>query len=307
MIENLDILYAVSGQSLTFDCPEGLPSSVTASAVYENSYGDDDDTETALSGSASISSVSTTFDLDSGEASANPHTLYIASTSGIAIGDKLIATNTAGETEIIQVRQLISGESIESLHPLQNDYVSGDTLTGLTVSHALLDAWTADKLNISDASPSPRYRWRLEYVGADSKTHVAHVYFDLNRYSAETTVSGLDVDAAYPWLSWLDRLPIHDKEDRGARIIKEAARQVKLKLFHAGKADEAMRNREVMEDLIMHRAAALAAGPDLQALKVIEDNFTAAYNNFILAGQAESDADGSGAATQSSPSPITRR
>lgn len=307
MIENIDILYSVTGQSLTFDAPEGAPASVTSSQVFENSYSDDDDAEAALSGSASISSVSTTFDSDSGYSSANPHQLNIASTTGIGIGDKLVAENAAGETEIIVVRQILSGASVESRHPLANDYVSGDTLKGITISHSVDSTWVADDDNISDTTPNPRWRWRLEYVGADGKTHLHHAYFDLVRYSAASTVTGLDVDAAYPWLRWLDSLPGYDKEDRGARIIREAYRQVKLMLAHAGKADEAIRNREVLEDLVVHKAAEIVAGSDLEAREVIERNFQAAYNNFIVAGQTEFDADGDGAASEADPSPVWRR
>lgn len=307
MVENIDILYGVATQSLTFDAPEGQPASVTASTVYENSYGDDDTAETALSGSAAISSVSTTFDAASGESESNPNTLNVASTVGISIGDQLIAENAAGETEVIVVRQITSGASLESRHPLANDYTTGDTLKGLTVTHALLDAWTADKTNISDTGPQPRYRWRLEYVGADSKTHVHHAYFDLVRYSGTSTVTGLDVDAAYPWLDWLNNLPVHDREDRGARIIKEAYRQVKLTVATAGKADEGIRNREVIEELVMNRAASIVAGRDLEAQEAIAKMWDRSYNNFILAGQTDTDDDGSGAATESDSSQVWRR
>lgn len=307
MVENIDILYAVATQSLTFDAPEGLPTSVTASTVYENSYGDDDDAETALSGSASISTVSTTFDADSGEGSGNAQTLNVASTAGISIGDRLIATNAAGESEIILVRQIVSGASLESRHPLANDYTTGDTLKGLTITHALSDTWTADKTNISAGGQNPRYRWRLEYVGADAKTHVHHAYFDLVRYSGTSTVTGLDVDAAYPWLDWLNNLPIHDREDRGARIIKEAYRQVKLSLSTANMADEGIRNREVLEELVMNRAASIVAGRDLEAQEAIAKMWDRSYNNFILAGQTETDDDGTGAASESDSTQVWRR
>ena len=297
----------MTGQSLTFNTPGGQAASVTSSTVFENSSSDDSTAESATTGSAAVSTVSTTFDAASGESQRNPHTLYVAATTGIVIGDHLVATNVAGETEIIEVRQIISGVSIESRHPLTNDYVSADTVEGTAIAHAVDATWVAAKTNISDATPSPRYRWRLEYVGADGATHVHHAYFDLVRYSVGTMVTGLDVDAAYPWLGWLDSVPVYDREDRGARIIKEAQRQIKLKLFHAGKADQAMRNREAMEDLILHRAAFLVAGADPDARAAIAENFDAAYNNFIIAGQVESDADGSGAAKPSKPSPPWRR
>lgn len=311
MIENIDILYNVTGQSLYFDAPEGRPSSVTGSVVYCNSDGDDATAESATTGSAAIeTNPDTTFDADSGLGQLDPTALNLAATTGIVASAKhprrYLATNALGETEWIEVTGVESGATARSRFALRNAYTSGDTLESTRITHAIDSTWVADDDHISGTAPAPDYRWRLEYV-VDSVTYVHHIYFDLVRYSGTTTVTPLDVDGAYPWLRWLNRLPTEDQEDRGQRVINEAYRQVKLKLHMAGKADEAARNREIMEDLVIHRAAYLAAGADLEAADVAIRNFNESFDNFIVVPKLEFDNEGDGAAAPSDPSPIWRR
>lgn len=305
MINNLDIIFGATGQFLEFDAPEGAPTSIVSS-VFENADGDDATAESATTGSASASSVSTTFDAASGAAQSDPHMLYIASTTGIEKGSRYLIENAAGDSETIECVEVVSGVSIRSRLPLRNDYANADTLVGTTISHAIDATWVADKNNISDPDPQPRYRWRIEYT-AGGETRVHYAYFDLVRQKGGTTVTGIDVDGAYPWLDWNSKLSVYDQEDRGERVIAEAYRQVKLSLSMHGKADEAMRNREAMEDLVIHRAALLVAGTDLDAVERIEQNETKSWNNFVVAGQTDSDADGSGAAAPSSPARVWRR
>jgi len=305
MIENLDILYTVTGQVLEFRAPEGVPSSIT-STVYENTDGDDATAEPATTGAVAASTVSTTFDAAAGMSESDPLVLPLAATTGIVIGKRYLITNAAGESETVEVREITAGVSVGIRHELLNDYANGDTLVGTHITHAIDATWVADSDNISTPTGNPRYRWRLEYT-AGGTVRVHHIYFDLVRYSGGTTVDALDVDSAYPWLDWVNKLSTADREDRGQRVISEAYRQVKLQMLQHGKADEAARNREIMEDLVIHRAALLVAGSDLEAREAIADNEKAAWNNFIVAPGLELDADGSGAAQTATRVPIFRR
>lgn len=307
VIQNLDILYNVTGQSLVFDCPEGRPSSVTSSAVYPNHYGDDDTAEDALDSTASIeTNPDTTFDAASGDGQSDPRICNIAATTGIATGRRYLLTNATGETEWAEVRAITSAVSVQTRFPLRNAYANADTFESTRITHALDATWIADKTNISPVDPNPHYRWRLEYV-VDSVTYVAQVFFDLVRASGTTTVTGLDVDGAYPWLGWMHRLSSEDMEDGGARVIAEAYRQVKLKMSTAGRADEAARNREVIDDLVIHRAAELVAGMDVQAIEIIRLRFDESYNNFIIGAQTPFAATESGAASTPVKSTVFRR
>ena len=53
------ILYNVTGQSIYLDATEGRPSSVTSVAVYNDTAGDDDTTESATTGSAAVETIQT--------------------------------------------------------------------------------------------------------------------------------------------------------------------------------------------------------------------------------------------------------
>lgn len=309
MIENLDILFGVASQNLVFDAPEGRPSSVTSSTVFENAHSDEATVESATTGSAAIETTpDTTVDAASGYGEANPKIINVAATTGAVVGRRYLATTADGEAEWFEVREIASGVSLTARKPFANTYASADTVESTRITHGVLDAWAAAKTNLSPLTQGPRYRWRVEYVVA-SVSYVAQVYFDLVRYSAASTVTGLDVDRAYPWINWLHALPTHDREDQGANIIKEAYRQVRLHLATAGKAIEAARNREVMEDLVIHRAASLAVGRDIEAAETIEKNYERQFNNFIVTPKAALpfDPDGSGSASPSKASPMWRR
>jgi hypothetical protein len=308
VIENLDIIYSVTGQSLAFDCPEGRPSSVTSSTVFENDDGDDGTAEVATTGSAAIeTNPDTTFDAASGDGQGDPRICSLTATTGIALRRRYLATNADLETEWVDVIAVDSAASATARHPLSNAYTTADTFESTRITHAVDSTWVADKNNISPAQPYPRYRWRLEYVVA-SVTYVQQVYFDLVRYSGTTTVTGPDVDRAFPWLGWMHRMTSEDREDVGARVIAEAYRQVKIDLMQASKADQAARNREVMEDLVVHKAAALSVRPDEPGVvEFLEAKYQTRYNNFIVTPKLKFDADGSGAARPSHSSPVWRR
>lgn len=307
MIQNLDILYSVTGQSLVFDCPEGRPSSITSSTVYLNSYGDDDDTEAATTGSAAVeTNPNTTFDATSGDGQADPRICNLAATTGITKNRRYLATDATGEKEWVEVIAITSADSVQARFALRNTYANSDTFESTRVSHAIDATWVADKTNVSPSDPNPHYRWRIEYV-VDSVTYVANVFFDLVRASGTTTVTGQDVDAAYPWLGVMDSLAAEDIEDQGERVIREAYRQVKLKMSTAGRADEAARNREVVDDLVIHRAAELFAGKDVDALEIIRSNFNTSFDNFILGAQTPFDDSGDGAADEPDKSMVWRR
>lgn len=305
MIENQDILYSVAGQSLEFDAPEGIPTSIT-STVFENSDGDDSTAESATTGSAAASTVATTFDAVSGSSEANPNLLNVTATAGFVRLGRYLATNSDSEPELIEVVAVESGVRLQSRHELKNDYAIGDDLVATRITHALDTTWVSDKNNISQPDPSPRYRWRLEYTVA-GKIYVHNAFFDLVRESGNTTVSPLDIDSAYPLLQWLTVLPTNHREDRGAGIIKDAYRQVKLAMSHEGKADEAARNREMMEDLVIHKAALMVAGDSFETFEQIKLNYDTAFNNFIRGGVLKMDSDGSGAAKPSPKSRVWRR
>ena len=256
MSQAIDILFGVTGQSLYFDCPEGRPSAVTSSTVYENTTGDDGTAESATTGSAAVeTSPNTTFDAASGDGEANPNQCNLTATTGCAIGRVYLATNATLESERVEVTAISSGAHVLAREPLKNSYTTADTFVSTRVTHAIDSTWVADTSNISaEIAPNQRYRWRLVYV-VNSVTYVHDAYFDLLRYAARHDVTALDVDRKFP--GWIDRLPTYYREDQGRTLIDEAHREIKYDLYNELKGDQDIRNREVINELVILRAGML--------------------------------------------------
>ncbi len=254
--QTIDLIYNVTGQSLYFDCPEGRPSSVTTSTVYANTTGDDGTTESATTGSAAAeTNPNTTFDADSGYGQADPRQCNLTATTGVAVGRVYLATNALSEKELVEVTAISSGAYVLAREPLANAYASADTFVSTRVTHAIDSTWVADSSNISaEIAPNAKYRWRLVYV-VSSVTYVHDVYFDLLRYPARHDVTPVDVDRKFP--GWIDRLPTYYREDQGRTLIDEAHREIKYDLYNELKGDQDIRNREVVNELVILRAGML--------------------------------------------------
>jgi len=220
--------------------------------------GSDDDTAETAFGSPSIeANPDTTFDANSGEGSSNPNVCNLASTTGIEVGRKYLATNANSESEWVEVVSVTAGVSVTVRHPLRNAYVSGDTFQSTTVQATVDATWIADSNNISDdTDPNPSYRVRWTWVDAGSTTRVIDEYFDVVRYQGQHTVRPVDVDLLVP--GWIDSLPGEHREDRGAALLDAALDEVRLDLQEFDLADEMLRNRVVVDALVTRKAIALS-------------------------------------------------
>lgn len=272
--QTLDMLFDVTGQSLYFDAPEGRPSSVTSSAVYENATADTGTAEAALTGSAAVEVNPNTTIRTAYTANQGVRAVAVTASTGIAIGRRYLASNAMGEREFVEVTAIdTAGPTIYTREPPANDYTAtvGDTLQTTRIAHALDATWIADTANLSsEYDPNPRYRWRLVYV-AGGATQVHDVYFDLVRYAARHDVSALDVVRKFP--SWLETLPSYHRDDQGRELIEEAFREVKYDLYQELKADQSIRNREVMNELVTLRAGYIAAPSEENRLRY-QNRFT---------------------------------
>jgi len=282
-----EILFGVTSQTLKFDAPEGVPSSVTSSEVFENSTGDDGTAETALSGSAAITgSPDTTIDAASGDDKADPTLLNVAATTGFAIGGVYLVASASLEQEWFECIEITSGASVRARHPFRNAYSSSDTVKSTEVTHAIDSTWVADANNISASlDPNPRYRWRVVYV-VGGLTYAHAFWFDLVRYRGEHNVTHLDVDAAWP--GWTRHLVAEHREDSGARLIKEAYRDVKVHLHRAELADQMAMNGEIIDDLVVFKAAVIGerskivqGTPDPEALALATEIYDSRFNDLI--------------------------
>jgi len=275
--QTLDILFGVTGQSLYFDAPEGRPSSVTTSSVFETTVGDDGTAESATTGSAAVETTpNTTFNAASGDGQADPRKCNLTATTGCAIGRRYLAKNALGETEFVEVTGISSGVYVQARQPLQNAYTTADTF-----------------------APNPRYRWRLVYV-VSSVTYIHDAYLDLVRYAARYDVTGLDVERRFG--GWLRVVGTFEREDQGASVIAEAFQRVKFDLYNLGVADQSVRNREVVNELVKFCAGAMVFD-DEQHWKLYQDRLS----QLVAWGKTNLATDSSGASGPADVRPLWRR
>ena len=242
-----DIAFGVTGQVVTFDAPEGRPSSVVSVEVFPWQTGDDGTAESAVGAGSVETGPSTTLDGSAGADQANPNLIPLTATTGAEVGRVYLITSDTLEREWVEVAEVASGVSVTAKHPLHGTYTSGAAFVSTRITATVDSTWVADSANLDDsAGPNPAYRVRWVYV-VDGTTHVADTYFNLVRYAGAHGVRPQDVELTHP--GWLDRLPTDHIADQGRRLIDEAYRGVKLDM-HAVWTDDAMvANSEIIDEL----------------------------------------------------------
>jgi hypothetical protein len=297
----IDILFGVTGQSLYFDAPEGRPSSVTSSDVFENSTGDDGTEEVATTGSAAVeTNPNTTFDAASGSDQADPRVCNVTATTGVVVGRHYRATNAAGEVDIVECAAFVAGATVTARQPLFNAYAVADTFQSTRITHALDSTWIADTNNLSGVfDPNPTYRWRLVYV-VGGVTYAHDLYFDLVRYAGRHDVTPLDVDRRAR--GWMERVSSDDRETQGRSVIDEAYRILKMDLYNHSLPDQAVRNRELVNELVTLAAVALVDDTEANWKK-----YTDRLAHFIAWGKASVSVSTSGAAASVDPRGVWAR
>jgi hypothetical protein len=250
----VDLLFGVAGQVLTFDAPEGRPSSVTSAAVYLADVGD---TTTELALAPTIeANPNTTTDAAAGASQSNPKRVPLVATTGTAIGRLFLLTNADLQKEWVDVQEVIAADAVIARHPLHDEYPAGSTFQSTRISAAVDDAWAADVANLyDDTEGNPMYRVRWVYVVA-GVTYIADTYFNLVRYGARHGVTPKHVDDLAP--GWIDALPIDHKVDAGRRLIDEAYREVKLDLKVRRIDDATVADAEVIDTLVRYKAIELS-------------------------------------------------
>ena len=310
MIATQEITLGLTSQSLVFDCPDGRPSAVTSVTVYEADADDTATAEAATTGSAAVdTNPNTTLSVAAG---VGDQSITVTSATGFVVDRRYFLAAAAGHREEIEVAS-ITGSVLTLRHPLINAYlVTTSTVATGRCTISVDNTWAADVANLSPAlTPNARYRVRwLVTVGGVAQVYDR--YFDVVRYPARHNVSPLDVERRHP--GWLDGLPIDFREDQGRALIDRAWQALKEDLRQDGKADQAMRNSEMVAELVITRTmllrnedAFLVGSIDAPRLAAARDLYAQRYNAAIRAPVAPMDVTGGGAATTNRPTPIGRR
>ncbi len=303
-----DILFGLASQTIYVDCPDGRPSSVTSVDVWD--YASDDATteESATTGSASVeTNPNTTIDVISGAGETDPTKVNVAATTGTAIGRVYRIASTQGYYEDFTVAAIDSGNALYAKHPLLNSYeVTTGTVKSTRASITLDTTWVSDTSNLSPTfTPNPRYRVKWTVV-ISSVTYVYETSFDLVRYNAQHHVSPLDVAERSP--NWLDWLGPDDRDNQGRTWIDQAFQSVKFDLYADSKADQAIRNPEAIDRLVVLKTIAVTAAsraPD--ELEMAERDYRQFYDQTLRAPVLAMDPTGEGGAAVPTPTPIWRR
>ena len=190
MIATQELTFGITGQSITFDCPDGRPSAIVSCAVYEADADDTSTAEAATTGSPAVATnPNTTLAVSAG---VGDQSITVTSVTGFAVDGRYLMTAAIGHREEFEVAG-INGSALTLRHPLINAFASGATVATTRCTQAVDATWIADLQNISPGyGPNPRYRVRW-VVTLGGVSQVYDRYLDVVRYPARHNVSPLDV------------------------------------------------------------------------------------------------------------------
>jgi hypothetical protein len=216
------LVFGQTGQVVEFYPPESILGQASGGATYSVWAVDADlDGSAEFSGTATLDSVSTTFDQSTGASQASfRDRLTVASTTGIAIGRTYLASNANSERELIEVDAIKTDDWVSKEGPLSYDYVNGDTLKGIRHYFTIDATWVADEANIGTG-------WRILWTYTiASVTYRTWTNFDLVRVDTKHQVNEAAIYARFPDMRYQQA-----KDDLGWRaIIGEAELHVDFDL-----------------------------------------------------------------------------
>lgn len=250
LTRNQEVVFGLSGQSIVFDALEGRPSSVTSVEVFSVGNGDLSPTEDALDPAVIEAAPVGVFTADSGASEPDRQILALDDTAALLPGRVYLAVGSKIR-EWIEIDAVNSPTEARSAAPLLNTFSIGDTFQTTRIVLPVKDAWAADTNNVSHGSPEPRYRVRLEYV-VDGTSYVHAVFFNLVRYAESQSVTVAVMETFYP--SWRYVLSTYHQTDQGARLIAQAYDDVAFDLRSSGYDVGQIRDQEVVDDLVKHKA-----------------------------------------------------
>jgi hypothetical protein len=240
------ILFGLTSQTLEMYPPqwqEGVPSSATFSVW--GPFDDNDDTA-EFSGSATIDSVSTTFDQSSGFGYTNPKIAYLTSTANISPRRFYVAQNAASERELVRVNGINTNDYATLDSPLFKSYANGDSFFGIRIVASVDNTFVATESKISQPMSPYRVRWRYT-VNSIVREH--WTYFTLSRQSASHNIDVHDLREL-----WSDVQFEGDKDGLITGIINWAFDRVRYDLRRRNIEISRVRDAEMLDELVRSAA-----------------------------------------------------
>jgi hypothetical protein len=247
MRRSTDIIFNVTGQTLLHRVQQGRPTSATFAVFHENTT---DDGTPEWSGTATVENVDTTLDAAAGVGEADRTLISLAAGGGTnVVVERRYRISQNGRSEWVLIVDK-NGDDLVASAPLQNAYTSGADFEGTHITAAVDATWVADESHLSDmdASPDYRIRWAIVVAGA---TYIEHTFFDLVRGAIGHGITMHDLEDRF--FNILDSLPINHRDNGGMRILDAAWRDVKAALSGAHINASALRDAELVDQLVIHR------------------------------------------------------
>jgi len=313
-----ELLLVVGGvpaadQHLEIEPEDGRPSAIAQVRVWTLGASDTSDPEDATTGVAAIdTNPNTTLAAAAGRSQPDPTALTLTLATGVVVGRRyLLADDNTQAREWVEVAEA-NGTAVRLRHPLINDYSIGATFVTARCTIQASPSWLAQLATLSpNVHPAPSYRVKWEMtVGGQPRVYVRGL--DVVMYPASHGVTPLDVDDRHP--GFLDRLPPNHTKDQGRTLIEAAYADVVREMRGDRKADQSLRDPELVADLVIARvhlnllASAQSRGADVtEATDAARDNWRQTYDQAIRSDVAAVDVSGGGAATSIAPTPLFRR
>lgn len=249
------ITFAITGQTVSYRCPQGRPTSATFKVFHEWA---DDNTTAEFSGSALVTLPSTTLGGLAGPSETDPQKLLISdplvASSFLTTTKYLISEDS--QQEWFQPIQ-VTGTYLRARHPLKNSYTTAATIVSTTITAAIDATFVAAIQNLSDLSdPNPGYRVRWEIL-VGGVTVVAYSYFDLVRTPVTYGVDLDDLNARAPGLH--DSMPLEYRTEQGRPLLDAAWLAVQSKMQSLRIDTDAFRDDQAVDELVILKSLCILA------------------------------------------------
>lgn len=145
--------FEVAGQTLAFEARQGRPSANGTVTLYDSRYARTDASKNPIvTGAATRKVVDTTVTTASGASQSNPKRVFCVPPAALLLGDFVILTNAALQSERVKVVAITSGASFDVDHDLAFDYAIGATIqSAVMTSPAVPTPWASDVTNLGES------------------------------------------------------------------------------------------------------------------------------------------------------------